>query len=277
MIESMNGGRFVHDRLQVLGWEGVVADAHRVWRRWPARPTGSTPRSWRCSAAQPSAGDLAARPVDPPRARAGALSLASGPPSHDAEEPARRAPRRAGEPRPADGARARPHRLRRAAAVALRRGRAAARTPTTTRSRTCPARTRPARSASWSSTKGALHEQRADHRDDAAAVDAVTASLFRTGPAVDRSGMLAPAPRRGRLSPASPRRTPCSARSWPATSACRRRPSWRGANFALLQLPEAAASPCRVGRRAGASAPSPAPPGDRLRWSWLLGPGSGPA
>jgi transposase len=30
VIESMNGARFVHDALEELGWEVLVADAHRV-------------------------------------------------------------------------------------------------------------------------------------------------------------------------------------------------------------------------------------------------------
>ena len=30
VIESMNGARFVHDTLEELGWEVLVADAHRV-------------------------------------------------------------------------------------------------------------------------------------------------------------------------------------------------------------------------------------------------------
>jgi hypothetical protein len=44
-IESMNGARFVHDRLELHGWRVEIADAQKVkgLRRWPARPTGSTP------------------------------------------------------------------------------------------------------------------------------------------------------------------------------------------------------------------------------------------
>jgi transposase len=30
VIESMNGARFVHDTLEALGWEVLVADAHKV-------------------------------------------------------------------------------------------------------------------------------------------------------------------------------------------------------------------------------------------------------
>jgi hypothetical protein len=52
-IESMNGARFVHDQLELAGWEVQIADAHKVkgWPRWPARPTGSTPGCWPSSAA----------------------------------------------------------------------------------------------------------------------------------------------------------------------------------------------------------------------------------
>src|SRR5438270_12989647 len=45
-IESMNGARFVHDRLELAGWRVEIADAQKVraWRRLLARPTGSTRR-----------------------------------------------------------------------------------------------------------------------------------------------------------------------------------------------------------------------------------------
>jgi transposase len=38
-IESMNGARFVHDQLELAGWEVQIADAHKVkgWPRWPAK------------------------------------------------------------------------------------------------------------------------------------------------------------------------------------------------------------------------------------------------
>ena len=40
-IESMNGARFVHDQLEMAGWQVEIADAQKVkgWPRWPARPT----------------------------------------------------------------------------------------------------------------------------------------------------------------------------------------------------------------------------------------------
>src|SRR5262245_57593378 len=47
-IESMNGARFVHDRLELAGWRVEIADAQKVKgsRRWPARPAASTPGCW---------------------------------------------------------------------------------------------------------------------------------------------------------------------------------------------------------------------------------------
>src|SRR5829696_6664882 len=51
-IESMNGARFVHDRLELAGWQVEIADAQKVKGLAPlaARPTGSTlgcSPSWR--------------------------------------------------------------------------------------------------------------------------------------------------------------------------------------------------------------------------------------
>ena len=47
-IESMNGARFVHDRLELAGWQVEIADAQKVkgLAPSPARPTGSTPGCW---------------------------------------------------------------------------------------------------------------------------------------------------------------------------------------------------------------------------------------
>jgi transposase len=47
-IESMNGARFVHDQLELAGWQVAIADAPKVkgLAHWPARPTGSTPGGW---------------------------------------------------------------------------------------------------------------------------------------------------------------------------------------------------------------------------------------
>jgi hypothetical protein len=47
-IESMNGARFVHDQLELAGWQVEIADAQKVraWPRWPARPTRLTRGCW---------------------------------------------------------------------------------------------------------------------------------------------------------------------------------------------------------------------------------------
>jgi hypothetical protein len=39
VVESMNGARFVHDKLVAHGWEVLIADAprSRAWRRWRDR------------------------------------------------------------------------------------------------------------------------------------------------------------------------------------------------------------------------------------------------
>jgi len=52
-IESMNGARFVHDRLELAGWQVEIADGQKVKAShcWPARPTGSTPGYWPSSLA----------------------------------------------------------------------------------------------------------------------------------------------------------------------------------------------------------------------------------
>ena len=49
VIESMTGSRFVHDTLERLGWDVMIADrgeGQRVWHRWPPRPTRSTLTCW---------------------------------------------------------------------------------------------------------------------------------------------------------------------------------------------------------------------------------------
>jgi hypothetical protein len=53
-IESMNGARFVHDRLELAGWQVEIADAQKEKdsHRSLARPIGSTPGcspSWRAA------------------------------------------------------------------------------------------------------------------------------------------------------------------------------------------------------------------------------------
>src|SRR3954453_16969775 len=48
VIESMTGARFVHDQLEELGWEVLIAErpGSRDWRRWRARPTRSMLGCW---------------------------------------------------------------------------------------------------------------------------------------------------------------------------------------------------------------------------------------
>lgn len=89
VIESMNGARFVQDTLEEHGWEVLVADAQKVKGLAPlaCKTDRIDARVLAAVVARSRAGDLAARPVGSPRARAGALSAASGASSHDLEEP----------------------------------------------------------------------------------------------------------------------------------------------------------------------------------------------
>src|SRR5437773_7862338 len=64
-IESMNGARFVHDRLELAGWQVEIADAQKVkgpgaacLQDRPDRRLGAS----RAHASRSGAGDLAARP-----------------------------------------------------------------------------------------------------------------------------------------------------------------------------------------------------------------------
>ena len=89
-IESMNGARFVHDSLEFLGWEVLIADAQRVRGLAPlaaktdkidARVVAELTR--RALVPEITAAD--ARRAR--RAGAGPVPLAPGPPSDGAEEP----------------------------------------------------------------------------------------------------------------------------------------------------------------------------------------------
>ena len=100
VIESMNGARFVHDRLEEHGWEVLIADATKVKGLAPL--ACKTDKIDARVLATLSARDLVPEiwlpdPCDPSRARAGALQVASRASSHDAEEPH---PRRADRLRP---------------------------------------------------------------------------------------------------------------------------------------------------------------------------------
>jgi hypothetical protein len=70
VIESMNGARFVHDRLEEHGWEVLIADAQKVKGAGAAGLQDRQDRrrgAGRAVLARSGAGDLAARPHDPPR------------------------------------------------------------------------------------------------------------------------------------------------------------------------------------------------------------------
>ena len=67
-IESMNGARFVHDQLELHGWEVEIADAVRVKGLAPLACKTDRIDSRvlaEALAEGPGAGDLAARPVGP--------------------------------------------------------------------------------------------------------------------------------------------------------------------------------------------------------------------
>ena len=88
VIESMTGSRFVHDRLEELGWDVLIADAAQSQGPGAAGVQDRQDRraGARCAvASRPGAGDLAARSTGAPRARAGTLSDASGQASLDAQ------------------------------------------------------------------------------------------------------------------------------------------------------------------------------------------------
>jgi transposase len=70
VIESMNGARFVHDRLAELGWGVLVADAQKVRGLAPmaCQTDKIEARAGRAVVARSGAGDLAAGPGDSPRA-----------------------------------------------------------------------------------------------------------------------------------------------------------------------------------------------------------------
>src|SRR3954453_5425481 len=94
-IESMTGARFVHDRLELRGWEVQVADAGLGQG---AGAAGGQDRSHRCMGARRAvpagvgAGDLVARSGRARRAGAGPLAVAPGAPPHRAEKPHPRHP-----------------------------------------------------------------------------------------------------------------------------------------------------------------------------------------
>jgi len=96
-IESMNGARFVHDQLELAGWQVEIADAGEGQGVGPAGLQDRQDRllgAGRAVAAGPGAGDLAAHPDGARRAGTGPLAAASGAAPHGVEEPDPRHPAR---------------------------------------------------------------------------------------------------------------------------------------------------------------------------------------
>ena len=103
VVESMNGASFVHDQLELAGFEVEIADAQRVKgdrRRLLARPTVSMPGCW---PSWPAAISLPAVWLPDPAVRAsasGPASFAFGQPAHGAQAPGARHPDCARAPLP---------------------------------------------------------------------------------------------------------------------------------------------------------------------------------
>src|SRR4051812_26503713 len=78
-IESMNGARFVHDWLELQGWQVEIADAQKVKGLAPLACKTDRIDAWvlaELTRRDLVRGDLAARPDGARRARAGALAFA---------------------------------------------------------------------------------------------------------------------------------------------------------------------------------------------------------
>ena len=89
-IESMNGARFVHDTLELSGWDVEIADAAEGQGSGTPRRQDRQDRRLGAGRAGPPgarARDLAARPGGPGRARAGPLPAPPRPPPDRPQEP----------------------------------------------------------------------------------------------------------------------------------------------------------------------------------------------
>src|ERR671911_2854776 len=89
-IESMTGARFVHDQLELRGWQVEIADAGLGQGAGTAGGQDRADRRLGAGRAVPprsGAGDLATGSGGARRAGAGPLAAASGASSHRAEEP----------------------------------------------------------------------------------------------------------------------------------------------------------------------------------------------
>src|SRR4051812_31117271 len=83
----MNGARFVHDRLELAGWQVEIADAQKVKGLAPlaCKIDRIDLGAGRARAPGSGAGDLATRSARARRAGAGALAAAPGAPPLEAE------------------------------------------------------------------------------------------------------------------------------------------------------------------------------------------------
>ena len=105
-IESMNGARFVHDQLELAGWDVEIADAQKVKGLAPLAAKTDKIDAW--VLAELARRELvpairAARPGEPRRAGASALPAPPGPPPDRAQEPHPRDPHRVRPPGPGLG------------------------------------------------------------------------------------------------------------------------------------------------------------------------------
>jgi transposase len=89
-IESMNGARFVHDQLELAGWQVAIADAQKVKGLAPLACKTDKIDSWvlaELCPPGPGAGDLAAHPDGARGTRTRPVAAAPGAPPQRVEEP----------------------------------------------------------------------------------------------------------------------------------------------------------------------------------------------
>jgi transposase len=89
-IESMNGARFVHDQLELAGWQVAIADAQKVKGLAPLACKTDRIDAWvlpRAVPSRPGPRDLAAHPRGAGRTGTGPVPAAPGPPPDRAQEP----------------------------------------------------------------------------------------------------------------------------------------------------------------------------------------------
>jgi transposase len=89
-IESMNGARYIHDALELLGWDVEIADAQKVKGLVPLVCKTDRIDAWVLAefvSARTRARDLVAGSRGPRGARTGPLSPPSGAPPNHVQEP----------------------------------------------------------------------------------------------------------------------------------------------------------------------------------------------